>query len=157
MNPIGFRSTIGCRWLLTSLKLDGSEIVEPSIDGRAINGGQSFPRDKILIFNLLNFQISRSAEPEIDEHCSKNLAGVDLDNLFTYANSLALNLKEERAVTSKQTDYTKLNSFSGRENPSFPPNVQQIATSVSSTVAMDNDDPSGWKADFQSADSGSQP
>ncbi|KAI8006932.1 hypothetical protein LOK49_LG07G02609 [Camellia lanceoleosa] len=168
--PIIFKSTFGYQWLLQSLDLDGSEPVGPSIEENELNRGHNTPEDEIALSDLLNLEITWPAKPESEktEHSltnsaqvqsksSLNLAGVDLDNFFTESKrDFVSNALEEQPEINKQSENVEMNAFASQENFSLFQNVQHSETPVSASEVKHDDGFSGWKADFQSADSGNQ-
>ncbi|KAF2292242.1 hypothetical protein GH714_017957 [Hevea brasiliensis] len=129
-DPIKFTSTIGCRWFLQYLDLDGSELVARSIEANESNKGPNTPEIAFSLSDLLDLEIRWPSEPEeFESSVSENtpaqqlstlsLAGVDLDNFFTEA-------KPSEEVPARPKEDGSGESFSG------------------------------WEADFQSAGSGTQ-
>ncbi|KAL2338482.1 hypothetical protein Fmac_012928 [Flemingia macrophylla] len=133
--PIKFKNTVGYRWLLESLQLDGSEMVSRVVDENAWNRGRNETKDEIPLSELLDLEIRWPSEAEIaqsstsnseafQEKNSLNLAGVDLDN----------------------------NTFQVKENLSLFQNVPEAA--AGSAENQTGDSFSGWEASFSSASSG---
>ncbi|KAG6722238.1 uncharacterized protein LOC122303788 [Carya illinoinensis] len=164
--PLNFRDTFGCRWLLESLDLQGTEMVVPSVGANESNRGQSAQKDEFPLSDLLNLEIKLSVESEkvwtaassetsIQNKRSLNLAGVDLDNFFADGERhAASSASEEQLAWNKQIGRTESNEFQVRENLSLFENVQPPETSTWSTEDVGGDSVSGWEANFQSADSG---
>ncbi|KAF5948467.1 hypothetical protein HYC85_014424 [Camellia sinensis] len=142
----------------------------PSIEENELNRGQNTPEDEIALSDLLNLEITWPAKPESEknEHSltnsaqlqsksSLNLAGVDLDNFFTESKrDFVSNALEEQPEINKQSENVDMNAFASQENFSLFQNVQHSETPVSASEVKHDDGFSGWKADFQSADSGNQ-
>ncbi|KAK9285614.1 hypothetical protein L1049_024810 [Liquidambar formosana] len=165
--PIKFKSTFGCRWLLESLNLDGSEIVGPSIELFESNKQKSAPKDEFSLSDLLDLEIKWPTESEkintslkdkgpVQSKTSLNLVGVDLDNFFSEAKrDTVSNASGEQLGLNTQIKSTESNAFQGLENLSVFENGQPSAIAVRSTESESEsgDRFSGWEAEFQSASS----
>ncbi|KAL7218910.1 hypothetical protein ACSBR2_012054 [Camellia fascicularis] len=166
--PISFKSTFGCRWLLQSLDLNGSETVGPSVEENKFNRGRSRSKDEISLSDLLNIKITLPAESEKTEQSltngvpirntsSLNSVGVDLDNFFADSKRDAFfNSLEEQPVINKQSENMKMSAFASQTNISLFQNVHHSETAVTSSEVKNGGTFSGWEADFQSADSENQ-
>ncbi|KAH6764694.1 hypothetical protein C2S51_015943 [Perilla frutescens var. frutescens] len=98
-DPICFTSTIGYQWLLRSLRLDGSEMVDPASKSKQ-DKSQSSPKDLTPLSVFLNFNIPWPAEivnGEIssDEHLEESkrsliLTGVSPDRFFLKSKSIGV-------------------------------------------------------------------
>ncbi|KAI5340284.1 PREDICTED: dentin sialophospho [Prunus dulcis] len=169
-DPINFRDTFGYRWLLKSLSLDGSEIVELPTGADEFNRGQTARKDDLSLSDLLNLEIKWTSKPEKVETDFSNetltqpkslpdLAGVNLDNFFSEGKKdAAVNISEEQLFeSSTQTTGEEINAFEVRETLSLFENVQPFETVVESTEGESGDSFSGWAANFQSAASETLP
>ncbi|KAF5746091.1 hypothetical protein HS088_TW06G00256 [Tripterygium wilfordii] len=181
---INFRNTLGCRWLLQSLELDGSEIVGPFSQANESSRKQNATEDEFPLSDLLNLEIkwtsesekfgsSFSEEPSVWQQSSLNLAGVDLDNFFAEGEERnASDALEEQIVPKKVDEITGSTTHGNDKLKSFE-NIQHSETTVrseevngninffenvqpSEAVPRSTEDDSftGWEADFHSADSG---
>ncbi|XP_062009425.1 uncharacterized protein LOC133726002 [Rosa rugosa] len=150
-DPINFRNTLGFRWLLKSLALDGSEIVDLPTKANESSRGQNAAKDELTVSELLNVEIRWTSKSEksgaglSDEKAPTrpksflDLAGVNLDNFFSEGEKdAALNASEEPFEPSSQTATTESSAFKRSENLSlfasegpFEPN-KPIATTESS-------------------------
>ncbi|OMO84821.1 hypothetical protein COLO4_21830 [Corchorus olitorius] len=151
--PIKFKSTSGYRWFLHSLNLDGSEMVGESLGGKEFNRG---PREEFPLSDLLDLEIKwNDAEVEKFESSLRknnrlNLAGLDLDDDFLAerkGDSVPV-ASEGTLAVKNETDSTRTDAVQSRENLSLFENVHGPKSSGSV---------SGWQADFQSADSKTDP
>ncbi|TYK09594.1 dentin sialophosphoprotein [Cucumis melo var. makuwa] len=151
-NPINFKNTIACRWLLQSLDLDGSEMVGP-IDLKESNRGKS--PEQFPLTDLLDLEIRW---PESDKNgitdetpapskSTLNLAGVDLGYYFT---------EEKNDTTSKASDVLPPASKQTVEDNADLSLFDKFPSSESATrtTKHESDDSfSGWEASFQTASS----
>lgn len=151
-DPINFKNTIACRWLLESLDLDGSEMVGP-IDLKESNRGKS--PEQFPLTNLLDLEIrwpesekkGISDETPAPSKSSLNLAGVDLDFYFS---------EEKKDTASKASDEPPpLNKQTVEDNVdlSLFDKVPSSATAARTTKHENDDSFSGWEASFQTASS----
>ncbi|KAM5580589.1 hypothetical protein ABKV19_010039 [Rosa sericea] len=154
-DPINFRNTVGFRWLLKSLALDGSEIVDLPTKANESNRGQNATKDELTVSELLNVEIRWTSKSEksgaglSDEKTPTrpksflDLAGVNLDNFFSEGEKdAALNASEEPFEPSSQTATTESRAFKRSENLSlfaseepFEPN-RPIGTAESNANAF---------------------
>ncbi|GMN61816.1 hypothetical protein TIFTF001_030895 [Ficus carica] len=141
-DPLNFRNTLGYRWLLESLNLDGSETVAPPDEANNSHRGRAVPKDEFPLSDLLDLQIKWPSEIDAREitqgHANLNLfgsaklSGTGNENLSLFEN-----------VKPSQT---------GNENFSLFDNAQFSETSLPSIEGdSKNNHDSGWGADFQSA------
>ncbi|KAJ9170051.1 hypothetical protein P3X46_018187 [Hevea brasiliensis] len=166
-DPIKFTSTIGCRWFLQYLDLDGSELVARSIEANESNKGPNTPEIAFSLSDLLDLEIRWPSEPEeFESSVSENtpaqqlstlsLAGVDLDNFFTEAkvdvNAVPTSTEEQFALkkhkdaaASNQGNFSLFENLKPSEEVPARPKEDESGESFS-----------GWEADFQSAGSGTQ-
>ncbi|GLT96438.1 hypothetical protein SLE2022_140600 [Rubroshorea leprosula] len=167
-SPINFTSSLGYRWFLHSLELDGSEVVRPKIEAKESSRGQNAPQDEIPLSELLNLEIRVQAEPEkletsisdkdyfFPRKSSFNLAGRNVDSfvLEGKGNTL-LATSEGQSARKPDINATGSDAFQDFRNLSLFENVQPSETALSSTTTEDKSGDlfSGWEADFQSADS----
>lgn len=157
-DPIPFKSTIGCSWLLQSLDLDGSEVVETS----GSNKGQTASKDIMVLSDLLNIELkwpvqSEKVETDVANKALNpaknplNLAGVDLDNFFSETKK-----ENDRSVSEQQFILDKPVNVTDTRPPghgsfSLFENTQSFETLARSTDGAADDPSSGWEAEFQSA------
>ncbi|RDX85397.1 hypothetical protein CR513_33416, partial [Mucuna pruriens] len=162
--PIKFKSTIGYRWLLESLQLDGSEMVVPVVDENKWNRGRNEPKDEIPLTELLDLEIRWPSEAEralsstsdsesFQGKSSLNLAGVNLDSYFDRRESDS-DVFEQSMASGKQVGAALDNTFHANENLSLFQNVQASEVAAGSTENRSADSFSSWEANFMSASSG---
>uniref|UniRef100_A0A7N0TB56 DUF7815 domain-containing protein n=1 Tax=Kalanchoe fedtschenkoi TaxID=63787 RepID=A0A7N0TB56_KALFE len=91
--PIKFKSTIGYRWLLDALKLDGSEIVGQAKEVSGPNKSRASPEKELTVSELMDLEIrwpelpkkvaERATGNQLAQDMSHiNLAGLDIENFF---------------------------------------------------------------------------
>ncbi|CAJ1939958.1 unnamed protein product [Sphenostylis stenocarpa] len=161
--PIKFKSTIGYRWLLESLQLDGSEMVTPVIDENEWNRGRNESKDEIPLSELLDLEIRWPSEAEIAQSSSSasaafqgksslSLAGVDLDSYFNRKESNS-DVFQPNMASGRQVGTASDNTFQANENLSLFQNVQASEVAAGSAENLSGDSFSGWEARFTSASS----
>ncbi|OWM75391.1 uncharacterized protein LOC116195740 [Punica granatum] len=166
-DPINFRSTTGYRWLLDSLQLDGSEVVELIPEATDRNRGQSTPKDEMPLSELLNLEISWHAEIEKPENTtseappqarsSLNLAGVDLDNFFSEGKGeVTLNQSEEQFSSINTNHANESIAFQGQKDLSLFENAQPSTNPVEPKEHERDNNQSSWVTEFQSAGSAAE-
>ncbi|XP_020238960.1 uncharacterized protein LOC109817999 [Cajanus cajan] len=162
--PIKFKNTIGYRWLLESLQLDGSEMVVSMVDENAWNRGRSAMKDEIPLSELLDLEIRWPSEAEraqssisdstaFQEKSSLSLGGVDLDSFFERRGSDS-DVFEQNMASGKQGSSASDSSYQMKENLSLFQNVQASEGAAGSAENQKGDSFSGWEASFTSASSG---
>ncbi|XP_017408731.1 uncharacterized protein LOC108321475 isoform X1 [Vigna angularis] len=162
--PIKFKSTIGYRWLLESLQLDGSEMVAPVMDENEWNRGRNESKDEIPLSELLDLEIRWPSEAEIAQlstsdsaaflgRSSLSLAGVDLDSYFDRKESDS-DVFEQNLASGRQVGTAIDNTFQANENLSLFQNVQASEVASGSAENLSGDSFSSWEASFTSASSG---
>ncbi|XP_061365225.1 uncharacterized protein LOC133308600 [Gastrolobium bilobum] len=163
--PINFKNTIGYRWLLESLHLDGSEMVAPVEEENASNRGRSESKNEIPLSELLDLEIRWHSEAErtassnsdsavFQGKSSLTLAGVDLDSFFDRRESDS-DAFEQNLASGRQVGTASDNTFQANENLSLFQNVQASEAASGSAEDQSGDSFSGWEANFKSASSGS--
>ncbi|XP_057417756.1 uncharacterized protein LOC130711968 [Lotus japonicus] len=156
---IKFKNSIGYRWLLESLHLDGSEMVAPTLDENALNRGRSESKDEIPLSELLDLEIRWPSEAErtlsnnsdstaSPGKSSLNLAGVDLDSFFDRRDSDS-DISEQKLTSRIEVGAASDNTLKANKNLS-----QAWEAATGSTEDQSGDSFSGWEADFKSASSG---
>ncbi|KAF5726457.1 hypothetical protein HS088_TW22G00135 [Tripterygium wilfordii] len=142
--PINFRNTLGCRWLLQSLDLDGSEIVGPFSEANESSRTRNATEDEFPLSDILNLEIkwtsesenfgtSVSEEPSVWQQSSLNLAGVDLDNFFAEGKEWnASDELEEQIAPKKLNEITGSTTSHGIDNLNSFDNIQHSETTVRS-------------------------
>ncbi|GAA0154538.1 hypothetical protein LIER_37908 [Lithospermum erythrorhizon] len=153
--PIFFKDTIAYSWLLHSLNLHGSEMVEPHAEKNETARGQGAPpnKERLSLSELLNFQISFRAESDKVESDVKNKE-FEQRNSFTLWNGIELDdffLESERETSSSMFQV----QFEGTKPVATDDNPYSFQTSSASNSFEDHE-LSGWQADFQPADNGVQ-
>ncbi|XP_010259772.1 PREDICTED: uncharacterized protein LOC104599096 [Nelumbo nucifera] len=169
--PISFKNTFACRWLLESLDLDGSEAVNLASGENDSNKGQNAQSDELVLSDLLDIELNWPSEPQRTESgltgkspsenkVFLNLAGVDLDNFFSGAKEgTDLSRLREPVVANKQIESTEGQAFTGQGDLNLFKNVGNSSISVNSVITEGDtgDQFSDWEAEFQSASSGTLP
>ncbi|XP_027920182.1 uncharacterized protein LOC114178461 [Vigna unguiculata] len=162
--PIKFKSTIGYRWLLESLQLDGSEMVAPVVDENEWNRGRNESKDEIPLSELLDLEIRWPSEAEITQlstsdsaaflgRSSLSLAGVDLDSYFDRKESDS-DVFGQNLASGRQVGTVLDNTFQANENLSLFQNVQASEMASGSAENPSDDSFSNWEASFTSSSSG---
>ncbi|KAJ7948130.1 putative Dentin sialophosphoprotein [Quillaja saponaria] len=160
--PIHFKNTVGYRWLLDSLQLDGSEIVGPLVDANESNRAKITSKDGYPLSELLDLEIrwpSVLEKPEthvlnknpIRTKNSPNLVGVNLDEFFTKKESPS-DAFEQHLAPDKQVNTS--NAPQVGENLSLFDNNLPSETTTWSTKDEGGDSSSDWAANFQPRDPG---
>ncbi|KAL8552700.1 hypothetical protein ACS0TY_001403 [Phlomoides rotata] len=159
---ICFTSSIGYQWLLRSLRLDGSEMVDLSEKSEQ-NVSQNSPKSLTRLSEFLNFKISWPAETEkqetsSDKHSedskrSLSLTGVAPDAFFLNSNRNPISDIPIEQPSDRQTEAAARKDVAALENQDLFRNVQSSEPAFSSSEHKTGEALSGWEADFQSADS----
>ncbi|XP_058761716.1 uncharacterized protein LOC131635121 [Vicia villosa] len=164
-DPIKFQNTLGYRWLLESLQLDGSEMVEPMVDELTSNRARSESNNEIPLSELLDLEIQwqpseaeRTLSSNSDSEAflgesSLSLSGVDVDNFFGRRESDS-NVSEMSPASEKNVGAASDNTFQANENLSLFQNVQASEGPGGSVEDQSGDSFSGWEANFKFASSG---
>ncbi|XP_022947158.1 uncharacterized protein LOC111451112 [Cucurbita moschata] len=156
-DPINFKNTIACRWLLESLGLDGSEMVG-YMDLKESNRGKS--AEEFPLTDLLDLKI-RWPESEkrglsdntlAPSKSTLNLAEVDLDNYFSEENK-DTTLKVSDEPLNQQIDGSESKTFQDNVDLSLFGNVQSSDTATRINEHESCDSFSGWEANFQTVNS----
>lgn len=160
-DPISFKYTIGFQWLLDSLGLDGSEIIEPSDEDKQISGGNSV-KDGISLSDFLGLEMKWPFESErfgsIDADDLKNhgtgplqLAGINFTHPFSEEKSeYSSNLPVEQAISNEKSIEFEVR---GSRSIDFSENRDLSGIDVKTTEVKNGDTFSAWEADFQYATS----
>ncbi|GAU43578.1 hypothetical protein TSUD_369020, partial [Trifolium subterraneum] len=160
--PIKFKNTLGYRWLLESLQLDGSEMVAPMVDEHTSNRARSELKDEIPLSELLDLEIRWPSEAERTSNSdteafpgesSLSLSGVDLDSFFDRKESDS-NVSGQNLASERNVGAASDNTFQGNENLSLFQNVQASEASGGFAEDQSGDSFSGWEANFKFASSG---
>ncbi|KAL5063101.1 hypothetical protein RYX36_024838 [Vicia faba] len=164
-DPIRFKNTLGYRWLLESLQLDGSEMVEPIVDELTSNRARSESNIEIPLSELLDLEIqwqpseaertlsSNSDSEAFPGESSLSLSGVDVDRFFE-RREFDSNVSELNSVSERNVGAASDNSFQANENLSLFQNVKASEALGGSVEDRSGDSFSGWEANFKSASSG---
>ncbi|KAK2354991.1 hypothetical protein QL285_092447 [Trifolium repens] len=159
--PVKFKNTVGYRWLLESLQLDGSEMVAPMVDEHTSNRARSELKDEIPLSELLDLEIRWPSEAERTSNSdseafpgesSLSLSGVDLDSFFDRKESES-NVSGQNSASSN-VGAASDSTFQANENLSLFQNVQASETSGGFAEDQSGDSFSGWEANFKFASSG---
>ncbi|XP_047973546.1 uncharacterized protein LOC125215996 [Salvia hispanica] len=158
-DPIRFTSTVGYQWLLRSLHLDGSEMVDPT---SKVNQGkvQSSPKDSTPLSAFLDFKIVCPAENVNGVNSSDKplvLTGVAPDKFFLKSKSNGVSdTPTEQPSEHKWTEADSSIDAAALGNQDLFQNVNSSKPAVSSSEHMTSRALSGWEADFQFPDSENQ-
>ncbi|KAL6538211.1 hypothetical protein OROGR_012199 [Orobanche gracilis] len=163
-DSLNFTSTIGYQWLLRSLHLDGSEMVDATKKS-VQNQGYNSPKALIPLSDFLDFKIPWPAEIEMQEttfpesksdqsEVSMRLTGVAPDKFFLRSTKNVLSdMPNEQPFMHNQIGAADWKDV-GYQN--LFQNVQSSEPTDISSKQDANEVFSGWEADFQSADSENQ-
>nr|XP_010929237.1 uncharacterized protein LOC105050783 [Elaeis guineensis] len=163
---ISFNSTVGCRKLLGSLGLDGSEAV--TLDTESSDSkGKGTPKDGLVLSDLLDLKLKWPLDKkEVDNRSinkesstnkyALNLSGFDLDDSFSEpkieAASAAPSLRNEQIMPEKQSIKTECHEFSGSDSM-----FENLRSSDTKTSSFNNkrsefgDSFKVWEAEFYTA------
>ncbi|PIN21174.1 hypothetical protein CDL12_06134 [Handroanthus impetiginosus] len=166
-DPICFTSTTGYQWLLRSLRLNGSEMVNRSNKNEQ-DQGQSLPKALTPLSDYLNFKIAWPAETEKEEASfsekfsdeskrSLSLTGVAPDKFFLKSSrNILSDMSTEQLFVNNRIGTAGGKDDAAINNQNLFDNVQSSEPADSSSKRKTDDAFSGWEADFQSADSENQ-
>ncbi|KAL1567620.1 hypothetical protein AAHA92_03080 [Salvia divinorum] len=158
-DPIRFTSTVGYQWLLRSLHLDGSEMVDPT---SKFNKGkvQSSLKDLTPLSAFLDFKIACPAENVNGVNSSDKplvLTGVAPDKFFLKSKSNGVSdTPTEQPSEHKWAEADRSKNAAALGNQDLFQNVHSSKPAVSSSEHMTSRALSGWEADFQFPDSENQ-
>ncbi|KAK4420544.1 hypothetical protein Salat_2004800 [Sesamum alatum] len=162
-DPISFTSTIGYQWLLRSLRLDGSEMVNRTNKSEQ-DQGQSSPKNLTPLSDFLNFKIPWPAETEKEESSfsdkhseeskgSLSLTGVAPDKFFIQSKRDVLSdMSTEQPFMDHPFETAGRKDVASPDQPNLFQNFQSPDPPDSSSEHKTSEMFSGWEADFQSAD-----
>lgn len=158
--PICFKDGIAYRWLLESLDLDGSEMVEPPTRRRELNRGPNASKEEIPLSDLLDFKIQwrteaekkgdGSANKEPDKTNSITFKGVDLDNFFSKWSDPS-SVPEGSSLTRNIGEASDYQADASHHRVSLFESVQPSESVVPTSDEKQHSSFSGWKADFQTS------
>lgn len=158
--PINFKSTFGCRWLLDSLGLDGSETAALPVQENESNRGQNATQKEFPLSDLLDLEITWNSEFDKlgteSNQSSFNFAGVNPDNFLAErkrAGTSAVSVEQSQLINNDNGSGN--DDFQVRDNVHLFENVQSSETAVR-TIEVESGTESlgGWEANFQSAGTG---
>ncbi|XP_010523160.1 PREDICTED: uncharacterized protein LOC104801549 [Tarenaya hassleriana] len=123
-DPIKFTSTSGYKWLLGSLNLDGSEIVEPPKETNGSGRGRNAPIEIIAVSKFLDLEIQWGVKEEqsansgnsngksVKSKIPLNLGGLNLDDFFVEGRGdlSKVNLAESKPLEDDFKDPRSLSS-----------------------------------------------
>ncbi|XP_023512513.1 uncharacterized protein LOC111777238 isoform X2 [Cucurbita pepo subsp. pepo] len=154
-DPINFKNTIACRWLLESFDLDGSEMVGP-IDLKKSNRGKSpeqFPLTDILDLEIRwpeTEKMGLSHDTSAPSKSTLNLAGVELDCYFSEGkNDSTSKASDELPLPNTQIDGSESKTIKDNVGLSLFGNVP--SSEMTTRITKHDDSFSGWEASFQTA------
>lgn len=163
---IEFNRTVGFRWLLESLGLDGSEMATPTVDDSQSNRRKSSQNAEVPLSEFLNFEIEWpddserfgvALEHEVEVPGKKllHLAGVELG--CPVPGSTVTSGASTEQIFPRDT-FTPIESAVLQRQGSFSlsKNEQPAEASKKLDTVEEADSFSGWEADFQSASSDPQ-
>ncbi|KAL9262019.1 hypothetical protein AKJ16_DCAP10499 [Drosera capensis] len=163
---IGFNGTVGFRWLLESLGLDGSEMVAPTVDDNQNNARKNSRNGLVPLSELLNFQIEWpddterfgvALENEVEVPGKKllHLAGVELSGPFPGSTSTS-SASTEQALPRDTFTPIETAVLPRQGNFCLSKNEQPTEAYKKLDTVEEADSFSGWEADFHSASSDPQ-
>ncbi|XP_010265478.1 PREDICTED: uncharacterized protein LOC104603202 isoform X1 [Nelumbo nucifera] len=147
--PISFKDTFTCRWLLESLDLDGSEVIDLATGDKNSTKGQKAPKDELLLFNLLDIKLNWPSELQKIESSLTgkeprqakdflDLDEVDLDKLYSAAkNETAASRSEEQLLVNK-IESTEGQEFIGQGSLDLIESVEPSSMPVGSGISEDD-------------------
>ncbi|KAG7010744.1 hypothetical protein SDJN02_27540, partial [Cucurbita argyrosperma subsp. argyrosperma] len=154
-DPINFKNTIACRWLLESFDLDGSEMVAP-IDLKKSNRGKSpeqFPLTDILDLEIRwpeTEKMGLSDDTSAPSKSTLNLAGVELDCYFSEGKNDSISkASDELPLPNTQIDVSESKTIKDNVGLSLFGNVP--SSEMTTRITKHDDSFSGWEASFQTA------
>ncbi|KAL9258170.1 hypothetical protein AKJ16_DCAP20715 [Drosera capensis] len=163
---IEFIRTVGFRWLLESLGLDGSEMVTPTADDSQSNRRKSSQNAEVPLSEFLNFEIEWpddserfgvALEHEVEVPGKKllHLAGVELG--CQVPGSTVTSGASSEQILPRDT-FTPIESAVLQRQGSFDSSKNELPAEASEKLdtVEEADSFSGWEADFQSASSDPQ-
>ncbi|XP_011079005.1 uncharacterized protein LOC105162625 [Sesamum indicum] len=163
-DPISFSSTIGYQWLLRSLHLDGSEMVNRTNKSEQ-DQGQSSPKTLTPLSDFLNFKVQWPAETEKEESSlsdkpseeskgSLSLTGVAPHKFFIKSKRDVLSdMPAEQLFVDNQFENAGRKDIAAPDHQNLFQNFQSSDPADSSSEHKASEMSSRWEADFQSADS----
>lgn len=158
--PINFKSTFGCRWLLDSLGLDGSETAALPVQENESNRGQNATQEEIPLSDLLDLEITWNSDFDKlgteSNQSSFNFAGVNPDNFFAERKrDDASAVSVEQSLLINNDNGSGNDDFQVRDNVHLLENVRSSETAVRTIEDESGTDSfGGWEANFQSAGTG---
>ncbi|KAL7102411.1 hypothetical protein ACP275_08G118900 [Erythranthe tilingii] len=163
-DPICFTSTAGYQWLLRSLRLNGSELVDPGNKGDQ-DQVQRSPKALTRLSDFLNFKIQWPIESDKDEitfsdkhseetkRSSLSLPGVAPDKFFLNSKGNVLSdTSIEKSFIHNQFHTADRKDVAAFEDQNLFQNVQSSNPAESTSEHKITEAFSEWDADFQSAD-----
>ncbi|KAL7142282.1 hypothetical protein ABFS83_08G113700 [Erythranthe nasuta] len=167
-DPICFTSTVGYQWLLRSLRLNGSEMVDPGNKGDQ-DQVQRSPKALTRLSDFLNFKIQWPIESDKDEisfadkhseetkRSSLSLPGFAPDKFFLNSKGNVLSdTSIEKSFIHNQFHTVDRKDVAAFEDQNLFQNVQSSNPAEISSEHKISEAFSEWDADFQSADFGNQ-
>ncbi|KAK0589713.1 hypothetical protein LWI29_017696 [Acer saccharum] len=161
--PIHFKTTFGCSWLLNSLNLDGSEIVGQPLKANESNRGRIVSEEELRFSNFIDLEVKWNSKFETlgikNDKSFLSLVGVDFDDFLGERKVDTVSaVPEERSLSqvNENDDGSGINDFQVRDDFSSLGNVGRFGTVMKSTEEDDKgggDSFTGWEASFQSAGS----
>ncbi|KAL5794134.1 hypothetical protein ACOSP7_002728 [Xanthoceras sorbifolium] len=161
--PIHFKSTFAFSWLLNSLNLDGSEIVELPVIVNESNRGRLVAEEAVSLSDFLDLEVTWNSNFETlgieSDKSSSSLTGVDFDNFLgerRIGTVSAVREEQSQLQSNEIDDGSGSNDFQVRDDLSSLENVERFETAVRSTKEdgkSGGDSFTGWEASFQSGGS----
>lgn len=151
-DPICFNSTIGYQWLLRSLALDGSEMVQPPTSKNEQEQGHSATKAELPLSDFINFRIAWPAEMQRQETTISDKQSEETKRFWS-STGLAVD-HFFFASTNGRTTGTK--AVAGLDNQNLFQNIQSSEPTDGSAMGKTTESFSEWQADFQFAVSDNQ-
>ncbi|KAK2649213.1 hypothetical protein Ddye_016702 [Dipteronia dyeriana] len=159
--PIHFKTTFGCSWLLNSLNLDVSEIAGQPLKANESNRGLIGSEEELRFSNFIDLEVKWNSKFETlgikNDKSSLSLVGVDFDDFLGERKVDTVSaVPDERSLSqlNENDDGSGSNDFQVRDDFSLVGNVERFGTVMKSTEEDDKgggDSFTGWEASFQSA------
>ncbi|XP_004287962.1 PREDICTED: uncharacterized protein LOC101297479 isoform X1 [Fragaria vesca subsp. vesca] len=166
-DPINFRNTLGFQWLLKSLALTGSEIVDQPTEANESSRGQAASKEELTLSELLSVEIRWTSKfagtGSSDEKTPTrpksflDLAGVNLGSFFSEGEKdAALSTSEEPFEPSTRIATTESSSFECSENISLFASEESFDLTKPTATAESNAFKGGENLSFFAFEPGKQ-
>ncbi|KAF8704478.1 hypothetical protein HU200_031432 [Digitaria exilis] len=162
---IAFRDGAAYRWLLGSLGLDGSEVVEFDSDTTGSNKSKEAPSSGMIISDLLDLKLTclpENKETPASSITKEQPSSVDTLNLSgANLNSFFIERKEEMTAASLPQTYTVVQENKKTDSKNHESSRSEVHAASKGLMSSQKTNQieanpafASWDADFQSASSG---